>query len=58
MENSEIMMEDKDFVSGLLGLTKQSPTPFYAVKTMVVALEDVTFQQLNNQEKCIIKGLS
>ena len=48
-------MKDKDFVSGLLGFIKQSPTPFHAVQNMVAVLEDAGFQRLTEKEQWFVE---
>ncbi|MDQ6997691.1 MAG: M18 family aminopeptidase [Mariprofundus sp.] len=47
----EALMQNNDFVNGLLDFVKRSPTPFHAVQNMVAKLEAAGFQRLAEKEQ-------
>jgi len=49
-------MQDVEFVSGLLGFVRNSPTPFHAVKTMTEILEKHGFTRLNETDQWSLQG--
>jgi len=45
-----VLMQQNDFVNGLLDFIKASPTPFHVVQNMVVILESAGFKQLREKD--------
>jgi len=56
MLKRENNMQDVEFVNGLLDFTRNSPTPFHAVKTMSEILENHGFTRLNETEQWSLQG--